>query len=239
MGFSDGEITNQASRDRVGRDKENGESGHGNDNNNEQKDRNNAKLKLENLIKLRGKINMFQNQRNKIRNHDISKIQKPRNIIQALQLPKLLNLNPRSAMNKLESITRFIEEENIDVAFISETHERENKRLEDHMKLDTHTIISNIYQRQTKEKGGRPALIVNRKKFHVDNLTNTSINIPWGVEITWAMITPKNVSKDSIIKKIILGAIYVKPNSRKKSDTIDHIADVYNSMRVKHGKVLY
>ena len=45
-------------------------------------------------------------------------------------------------MNQIDSITRYIEEENIDVAFVSETCERENKRLEDH---------TNLNQRQDNE----------------------------------------------------------------------------------------
>ena len=142
-------------------------------------------------------------------------------------------------MNKTEQISRFIEEDNIDVAFISESHDRENKRLEDHIKLNTHSVISNLYQRPTKEKGGRPALVVNKVKYNVENLTNTSIIIPWGVEITCAMLTPKQISKDSVVKKIILGAIYVKPSSKKKTALIDHIAEVYNTLRSKHGKGLY
>jgi hypothetical protein len=50
-----------------------------------------------------------------------------------------------------------------------------------------------------------------------EDLTNTRINIPWGVETTWVLLTIKDASKDSIVKRIILGAIYVKPNSRKKN----------------------
>ena len=102
-----------------------------------------------------------------------------------------MNLNPRSAMNKLEQ-KLFIEEEKIDLAFISESHDRENRKLEENMKLDNHTIISNIHQRSTNEKGGGPALIVNDKKFTVENLTNTLVSIPWGVEVTWELLTPKN-----------------------------------------------
>ena len=166
-------------------------------------------------------------------------INRPLKVFQALYLPKIINLNPRSAMNKLEQISRFIEEENIDVAFISESHDRENKRLEDHIKLTSNTVISNLYQRPTSEKGGRPALIVNTDKYNIENLTNTTITIPWGVELTWALLTPKVTSKDSIIKKIVLGAIYVKPNSRKKTATIDHIAQVYNTMRAKYGQGLH
>ena len=72
-------------------------------------------------------------------------------------------------MNKTEEISIFIEEEDIDIAFISESHDRENKRLEDHIKLEDHVVISNINQRPTKEKRGRPVLIVNKKKYNVEN----------------------------------------------------------------------
>ena len=148
-----------------------------------------------------------------------------------------MNLNPRSAMNKLEELKTFIDEENIDVAFISESHDRENKRLEDHFHLENYRVISNLYQR--KEKGGRPALIVNNEKYNVKDLTNTLIEIPWGVEVTWAILTPKNVSSDSIVQNIILGSIYSKPNSKKKTATLDHIAEAYNFLNSKYGKGLY
>ena len=192
-----------------------------------------------NQDKIRDKIRVFRQQRKRAQLRNVTVVKRSRNVVQALHLPKILNLNPRSAMNKTEQISRFIEEENIDVAFISESHDRENKRLEDYIKLNTHSVISNLYQRPTKEKGGRPALVVNNVKYNIENLTNTSINIPWGVEITWAMLTPKHILKDSIVKKIILGAIYVKPSSRKKTALIDHIADVYNTLKTKHGRGLH
>ena len=48
---------------------------------------------------------------------------------QAINLPKVMNLNPRSAMNKLKELENFIDEEEIDLAFISESHEREDNKL--------------------------------------------------------------------------------------------------------------
>ena len=57
--------------------------------------------------------------------------------------------------------------------------------------------------------------------------------------MTWALLTPKLVSKDSTIKRIVLGAIYVKPKSRKKTATTEHIAEVYNTLRSKYGKGLH
>ena len=143
----------------------------------------------------------------------------------------------RSVMKMSPKIMNLLREENIDVSFISESHDRENKRPEDRFNLDGYRVISNLYQRQ--EKGGRPALIVNENKYIVEDLTNTLVEIPWGVEVTWAAITPKNVSNDSVIKKIILGSIYSKPNSQKKTATLDHIAETYNFLNAKYGKGLY
>ena len=114
-------------------------------------------------------------------------------------------------MNKLEELQTFIEEESIDCTFISESHETENKRLEDMISLEDHTIISNVYQRTGK--GGRPALIVNNKKYNVQNLTNTQVEIPWGVEVTWALLTPKNVSSDSTI---LYWALFIQSQIRKR-----------------------
>ena len=140
-------------------------------------------------------------------------------------------------MNKVEELKTFVVEESIDVAFISESHDRDNKRLEDHFNLDGYEVISNLYQR--KEKGGRPAIIANSNKYNDKNLTNTLLDIPWGVEVTWALLTPKNVSSDSTIQNIVLGSIYSKPNSKKKTATLDHIAETFNFLNTKYGKGLY
>ena len=148
-----------------------------------------------------------------------------------------MNLNPRSAMNKLKELENFIDEEEIDLAFISESHEREDKKLEDNINLENHVVISNIHQREGK--GGRPVLIVNNKKYDVQNLTNSVIQVPWGVEITWALLTPKLISNDSIVQKIVLGSIYSKPNSRKKTAMLDHISETYNFLSTKYGKGVY
>ena len=151
--------------------------------------------------KLKAKIEKFRNKRKFLQNQNITVIKRSKNVFQALHLPKILNLNPRSAMNKIDEIKTFIEEEEIDVGFISESHDRESKRLEDNMNLPTHTVISDLYQRDIKEKEGRPAIIANKYKYTVENLTNTRVDIPWAVEVTWAILTPKGVTKDSIAKE--------------------------------------
>jgi hypothetical protein len=105
------------------------------------------------------------------------------------------------------------------------------------IKIEDFKVISNVFQR--KGKGGRPAIIVNSKKYHIENLTQNVISIPWGVEVVWAVLTPKNVNNSSKIQKIVIGSIYSKPDSRKKSLLLDHIAEVFNVMNAKHKKGLH
>ena len=133
---------------------------------------------------------------------------------QALKLPKVLNVNPRSIYNKKNEFCTFIDEQMIELACISESFERENLTLDKLLKLENFKVISNVYQREGK--GGRPAIVVNTEKFEVENLTQTQIAIPWGVEIVWAVLTPRHVRNDSKIQKIVVGSVYSKPNSRKK-----------------------
>ena len=68
-------------------------------------------------------------------------------------------MNPRSVYNKQDEFHTFVEEEMVDLLTMSESWERENLLLDQIVKLDDHTIISNVSQR--KGKGGRPAIFAN------------------------------------------------------------------------------
>ena len=92
-------------------------------------------------------------------------MRKPNKYLEALELPVIKNLNPRSAYNKRKELETFIKEETVDILFMSELWERENFQLQELIHLENHTIISNVFQRQGK--GGRPALFVNNQKYHV------------------------------------------------------------------------
>ena len=87
--------------------------------------------------------------------------------------------------------------------------------------------------------GGRPALIINENKFIVQNITNTLVSIPYGVEITWAVLTPKQISQNSVVKKIVVASIYSKPKSRKKTLLLDHIAETYHLLCSKYQSGLH
>ena len=45
-------------------------------------------------------------------------------VLQTLHLPKVANLNPRSTYNKVDEFCTFVDEEEIDIVFMSESHER-------------------------------------------------------------------------------------------------------------------
>ena len=142
--------------------------------------------------------------------------------------------------NKREEFVTFVEEMETDVIFISESHERPELTLDQIMtQLECHVVISNVHQRQGK--GGRPALIINSRKYHVQNLTQSVIKIPWGVEVVWALLTPLNAQNDSVIQKIVCASIYLPPGRPAQSHTLllDHLTDVYNILSSRYTKGLH
>ena len=121
---------------------------------------------------------------------------------------------------------------------MSESWERLNYTLEEVMRpLEDHTVISNVHQRDGR--GGRPALIINSKKYLVQNITQSIIQIPWGVEAVWALITPKGIQSNSLIQRIVCGSLYMKDSSKSCVPLLDHITDVYNILSSKYPKGLH
>ena len=185
------------------------------------------------------KIKVFRDERRKrqYKCQNLITVQRSDRIFQALNLPKVLNLNPRSIYNKLEEFVTFVQEEEVDLICMSESFEREELTLNEVIKLDDHVIISNVHQRNGV--GGRPAIIANTKKYNVENLTQSTVPIPWGVEAVWAVLTPRNVTNASKVQKIVVWSLYSKPDSRKKSLLHDHISQVYNQLCSNYTKGLH
>ena len=73
---------------------------------------------------------------------------KSNKFVQALTLPTLFNINPRSIYNKIDEFHNFVKEEEVDVIFISESWEREHLPLEEIIKLEDFITISNVSQRK-------------------------------------------------------------------------------------------
>ena len=92
---------------------------------------------------------------------------------------------------------------------------------------------------QRKGPGGRPAIIASSEKYHIQNITNTLVQIPWGAEAVWCILTPKNTTQNSVIQKIACCALYCKPGSKKKTLLLDHISDAFNVLSSKYGRGLH
>ena len=116
---------------------------------------------------------------------------------------------------------------------MNETWERESLPLHELIQLDNFKIISNVHQRSNR--GGRSAIFASEENFSVKNL-NDVVQVPLNVEAVWALLTPHNVTTLSPIKKIVVGAIYSKPRSRKKTVLLDHISQTYHLLSAKYGE---
>ena len=166
--------------------------------------------------------------------------------VQALILPSVANVNPRSVYNKSEEFVTFVTnivQEGLDLTFISESFEKPEYTLEsmlkEHTEMEDYDIVSNPHQRQGK--GGRPAMVIKKGKYHIQNLTNTLLTIPWGVEAVWTLLTPINVSNTSIIQKIACCAFYSRPQSTapQRAALLDHITESFHILSTKYSKGLH
>ena len=63
---------------------------------------------------------------------------------QSLELPVVLNVNPRSIYNKNIEFGDFLEINSVDLVCMSESWERQNHSVEELLKLDNYDIVSNV-----------------------------------------------------------------------------------------------
>ena len=88
------------------------------------------------------------NKKKKTKNSKV--ISKSNKFMQALSLPTICNMNPRSVYNKVEEFHAFIEEEEVDLWLMSESWERDNLTLDQIIRLENHSIIPKGSQRTGK-----------------------------------------------------------------------------------------
>ena len=149
----------------------------------------------------------------------------------------MCNLNPRSIYNKVDEFSTFVEQQELDLICLSESWERQDMSLDNVINIENYKVISNVSQR--KATGGRPAIIVNTQKFQVKDLTNTVVQIPWGIEAVWAVLTPINASSKSRIKKIAVCSFYYRTKTKKKTLLLDHFSDAYHILSKKYSENLH
>ena len=84
-----------------------------------------------------------------------------------MQLPVILNVNPRSLFNKQQQFKTYLKEKKVQLVCVSESWETDSRRIEDILDSDEFEVISNPYVR--RGRGGRPAIIVEKENFNVEN----------------------------------------------------------------------
>ena len=148
-------------------------------------------------------------------------------------LPLCLLLNSRSVYNKSDNLKEMLHQIGPDLCLISETFERERKRLSTVLGKGLYKSIS-CYRKNRAPWGGC-AILYNENRFSVLDL-----EIPSMVEVenVWGLITPKQAGQSFgsalNFKRIAVGSYYVSPKSRYKRETIKHIIYTIHTLRAKY-----
>ena len=153
-------------------------------------------------------------------------------------LPLCLLFNARSIYNKSDNLRDLLHQICPDICLISETFEREKKRLDTVLKNSLYKSIS--YYRKNRATGGGCAILFNESKFSVLDL---NIPAPQEVENVWALFTPKQAGLSfgpyMNVKRIAVASYYISPRSRHKKDTIDHIIDTIHCLRARYDNDIH
>ena len=106
----------------------------------------------------------------------LAQIRRSNKALVAINLPTVININPRSVYNKIDEFHKMVEQYEADLIIMSESWERENEKLDEIIKLEGFEIITNVVQRENR--GGKPAIIVDSKKFYIKRLCPDPITVP-------------------------------------------------------------
>ena len=158
-------------------------------------------------------------------------------LLKAIDLPSVMNINPRSVYNKVNEFLTLVDQYESDLICMSETWDRISQPLENLIKMDNYRVITAVNPRNFR--GGKPALIVNEEKYFIKLLNPDPITVPDGVEAVWALLTPKDAKPNNQFSHIAVASIYYRgPKSTRKDALFDHIAETYHFLMAKYGKGL-
>ena len=84
-----------------------------------------------------------------------------------------MNVNSRSVYNKANEFVTMVEQYQSDLILMSESWDRIKEPLETIIKIDGYKVYTAVNPRSFR--GGKPAVIVNEEKFHVQNLRKRAL----------------------------------------------------------------
>ena len=138
-------------------------------------------------------------------------------------------LNARSLYNKRVNFKKLLYEVGPDISIISETWERQRESIDELLSSDQFKSIS--YKREkinNRQPGGGCAIVYNDRRFKVSKI---ELKIPDGVEASWALFLPLDMTPHHKVKKLVVGSIYSSPRSKFKEETVEHIIYAIHYLR--------
>ena len=161
-------------------------------------------------------------------------------VLEASTLPIVVNLNLRSLYNKQSEFRTMIEQTEAGVCTVSESWDRSHvaggSLLSDRIDIEGYRWVKNVVQRN--KKGGKPAILISEKDYHIKELCPEIITVPVGVEAVWSLLTPKHTTVQSKIKRIAVASVYYSSTQTRRSDFLDHISEAYHILCGKYGSDL-
>ena len=166
--------------------------------------------------------------------------------LEAANLPTIVSVNPRSLYNKQLNFRTLIDQTEVGVCFVSETWDRthksdrskkdKDKMIAEVLDIEGYRWVQNIVQR--KCRGGKPAILICEQDYYITEVCPDLITVPIGVEAIWAVLTPKQKSKNAKVKHLAVASVYYSSTQTKKNAFLDHISSAYHILCAKYGSDL-
>ena len=124
-----------------------------------------------------------------------------------------------------------------DLICISESWNRPEFPLSELLKtenFENFKVFMNVKQR--KERGGKPAVLVNTRKYHILELCPKLFTVTSSVEAVWILLKSKIKGIDT---KIAVCSYYFSKNITLKEDLYEHIISSYNLIKAKYGENIH
>ena len=149
-----------------------------------------------------------------------------------------MNINPRSCYGKSKELGQIITQYSASLICISESWSRENLPLQELVQIEGFEVVTNVKQRSGR--GGKPALLVDTRQFHVIKLCPNPITVPVEVEAVWVLIKPKQTHKQNKNNYIAICSYYFVDSKTTPTQILyDHFAETYNLLISKYGENLH
>ena len=163
-------------------------------------------------------------------------IRRDNRVLLAAQLLTIFVTNHRSFFPEFHNFIDAIKTLDLTVGLHSEIWEsQENKshqnKIEAAFQLEGINYISNP---RPDRRGGGAAITLVEGSFQ---LTKLDIIIPKNLEVVWGLVRPKEPTIH--FKGIIVCSFYCAPNSRKKSQLIQHITINHSSLKVRYKDTFF